>query len=1468
MAETPGASSTDLFLDTELRGKLDHSSDPTIIMERFVKIDFSILPSAAEVRDRHSRSANFLDLNLFGGVFFTAVPDRLETAGRGHITWTGHLEGIKHSQVLLVYKDGIMSGNISFPGAFYQVRFAGNGLHSIVQLERSKFERCAGPETPGTDAVTVTGTDPFLSPPLEVGTQADSGSSIDVLVVYTETARLAVGGTTAMENLIALAVQETNNGYADSGVTQRLNLVHTAEVSYSEASFNYSTALDRLQRTGDGHMDDVHTLRNTYGADEVVLLVNAGGFCGIGYVMQSVSASFDAWAFSIVRWSCATGNYTFGHELGHTMGCAHDRANAGTVGAYSYSYGYQAPDETFRTIMAYDCPGGCTRLNNWSNPEKQYGGQAMGVDSADPAAADNRKTLNNTANTVANFRQHIASPPPDAITVTSPNGGESLTVGASHTITWTSTGSVSNVKIEYSTNNGSGWTTITASTANDGSHTWTVPNKVSSQCLVRISQALDGAPTDTSDAVFSIVSSGTSASITVTSPNGGESLTVGTTHTITWTSTGSVGNVKIEYSTDNGSNWTTITSTLNDGSHTWTVPNAASTLCLLRISEASDSDPTDTSDAVFTITATSGPGITVTSPNGGESLTAGAPHTITWTTTGTVSNVKIEFSLNNGGGWSTATASTPNDGSYIWAAPSVVSSQCLVRITEASDGDPTDTSDAVFSIVSNSGASITVTSPNGGESFGESSSYFITWTTTGVVGNVKIEYSTDNGGSYTTITASTPNDGSYEWSVPDDVSSLCLIRVSEASDGDPTDTSNAVFSIVSSGASTITVTSPNGGESWPVGSSKAIQWTSTGTVGNVIIEYSTNSGGSWNTVTSAASNTGSYTWSVPNAVSTTCLVRVREVSDSSPSDTSNAVFTIETAAPGTPSITVSNPNGGETLGVGTTYAVRWSSTGTVGNVKIEYSTNNGGSWTTITSSTGNDGSYTWTVPNAVSSQCLVRIGEASDGNPTDVSNAVFSISTGAPPAIYLARTQLDFGGTVGGTATGSQSVLTGNSGGGTLNWKASVSGGSSWLSVTPASGTNSGILKVSVKTAGLGAGSYSGSVSISDSNATNSPQTITVNLNVYGNGSTAAPFGQFSTPVDGSSVYSSVPVTGWVVDDIDVLSVKIYNGTGYIGDAIFVDGARPDVEQAYPGYPKIHKAGWGYMLLTNFLPGNGNGKYTLYAKALDAEGNLVTLGSKSITVDNANAVKPFGAIDTPTQGGPASGSGFINWGWVLTPQPNSIPTDGSTINVWVDGVNIGHPAYNVYRSDIANFFPGYANSGGAIGYYYLDTTGYANGIHTIQWTAKDSGGNSDGIGSRFFNIQNIGLDSGAAGVSPVVVPKTLSPGLPVDHFTPARVKKGYRPDSEGERVYPDEKGMIWVEIKELERLEIHLSQPGNTVAALSSLPIGATLNGRDGVFHWQPGPGFFGNYRLDFVRTGLNGDTKRVKLNIKIIPKF
>jgi hypothetical protein len=490
------------------------------------------------------------------------------------------------------------------------------------------------------------------------------------------------------------------------------------------------------------------------------------------------------------------------------------------------------------------------------------------------------------------------------------------------------------------------------------------------------------------------------------------------------------------------------------------------------------------------------------------------------------------------------------------------------------------------------------------------------------------------------------------------------------------------------------------------------------------------------------------------------------------------------------------------------------------------------------------------------------------------------------PSIQLNRGSFYFGAVSGGPQTGSQTLSVDISGGYNVHWTASYE--ETWIQVTPTSATDSALAAVSVDTGGLTAGTYTGSVSIACASASNSPQDVTVNLTIYDAASTSVPFGLYATPVDNSVVSGSVPFTGWVLDDVGVDSVKLYrrdNGSPvYIGDAVLVEGARPDVEQAYPNYPFNYRAGWGYMMLTHFLPNNGNGTFAIEAIATDIEGQQVSLGTRTVVVDNANAVKPFGAMDTPAQGGTASGSDYRNSGWVLTPLPNTVPTDGSTIDVYIDGVFLGNPVYNVYRPDIASLFPGYNNSDGAHAYVDFDTTAYENGIHTIYWTAEDDAGNADGIGSRYFSIQN-SQDARSPRRGTYIKEhgktKTEDPGLlseiPVDYFNPVTVKKGWGRNIEPQKIYPDHNGIITIETRELQRVVIHLDGDGThstdtdsyiyltTGGRLRPLPIGSTFDAERDIFYWQPGPGFIYQYNFVFIKKRVAPAAQEGKWQKKII---
>ncbi len=469
--------------------------------------------------------------------------------------------------------------------------------------------------------------------------------------------------------------------------------------------------------------------------------------------------------------------------------------------------------------------------------------------------------------------------------------------------------------------------------------------------------------------------------------------------------------------------------------------------------------------------------------------------------------------------------------------------------------------------------------------------------------------------------------------------------------------------------------------------------------------------------------------------------------------------------------------------------------------------------------------------------------------------------TGAPE-INLSKYVLNFGAQQGGPATNAEAVLISNRGTGTLSWQAAPL--QSWISVSPASGTGDGKFTVGVNAAGLYPGTFQGQVRVTDPAALNSPQYIAVNLTVYAAGYDPPPIGAFDTPTNGATVSGSISVSGWALDTIGVRKIDIKrapdpadpgavigaDGLVFVGEGIIVKGARADIEALYPGYPLSDRAGWGYMLLTYGLPRQGNGAFTLYAIAEDLNGNRTVLGSKLIYCNNAGRTQPFGNIDTPGQGGIASGSAYVNFGWALTPLPNIIPQDGSTIWVGVDSVLIGHPVYNLYRSDIAAGFPSYLNSGGAVGYYDLDTTKYANGTHIIGWFIVDSAGNSDGMGSRFFEIENIGGTAARPGASPL--------GLKNDTGS----QLGIAVDGPSEIV-----------IEELGQLKVSLKGSGATEFVgwgrdkSRELPIGSTLDTEKGVFYWNPAPGFLGRHVLHFAVTDGTRVSRPAKVTVEIVPR-
>ena len=382
---------------------------------------------------------------------------------------------------------------------------------------------------------------------------------------------------------------------------------------------------------------------------------------------------------------------------------------------------------------------------------------------------------------------------------------------------------------------------------------------------------------------------------------------------------------------------------------------------------------------------------------------------------------------------------------------------------------------------------------------------------------------------------------------------------------------------------------------------------------------------------------------------------------------------------------------------------------------------------------------------------------SSPGNATIVDGqAIVTIADDDPPGpnentrMAVDRAGLYFGATNNGAITTGPQTANVRFTNGTGTW--SVTARPPWVEITGGTGAGAGTFLVGVKAGTYPAGTVlSGTVTIPAPGVPNSPLDVPVRFHAYAG--TLAPEGVVDTPADNAqNVVGSLAITGWAVDDVGVSRVSIWrdplpgeptsgpDGKVFIGNAVQVDGARPDIDAA-KSLPFDYQAGWGYLLLTNMLPRQGNGTFKLFAYADDVDGHHVLLGSKTIACDNTHSLRPFGAIDTPTQGGVVSGTAYVNFGWVLTPMPNTVPVDGSTIMVYIDGVPVGHPTHNQFRSDIAALFPGLNNSGGAVGYFMIDSTTLSNGVHTISWGVTDNAGNAEGIGSRYFTVVNGATES-------------------------------------------------------------------------------------------------------------------------------
>jgi hypothetical protein len=277
----------------------------------------------------------------------------------------------------------------------YRIQYKGNNIHQISAINSLfvKPDKVMQPQPFSGDS----------GPPDQESEElncCDTTGEIDVMVVYTKDAKDSARGIDGINSTIVNCVDISNTIYENSLIKQRIFLVHTAEVDYTENE-NGDTYISNLIDPSDGFMDNVHVLRNTYKADIVVLFVGFMAYSGISRIMTTRSVSFESSAFCVVKYDHSYDDRVFTHELGHVMGAGH-QCIPGAYGLYAYSRGYTGVN--FNTIMSNDRHFG--RIEHFSNPNVFFpglGGHPTGISDLN-CTTDNALTLNDTRNIVSQFR--------------------------------------------------------------------------------------------------------------------------------------------------------------------------------------------------------------------------------------------------------------------------------------------------------------------------------------------------------------------------------------------------------------------------------------------------------------------------------------------------------------------------------------------------------------------------------------------------------------------------------------------------------------------------------------------------------------------------------------------------------------------------------------------------------------------------------------------------------------------------------------------------------------------------------------------------------------------------------------------------------------------------------------------------------------------------------------------------------
>ncbi len=376
---------------------LQSSATPEMLSPRWVTPRFDVLDAVSIGQQ--------LLFEIPDGVTYVGVVETVTRRGEQRYTLTGSLDSDGTGYFIIAREQEALAGIFHAPADSFlaEMRFAGDGAHWLYEVDQNQRRPCAGSPQAPVGKQRADDDDPE-----DIGDEGGGGRSVttscpptqpihDYLVVYTDLARAAAGGTSAIRAIIQTYVAYTNMAYWNSVIDLRMRMVHCAEVVYDEVDppggdDPFDTHLNRLTDISDGIMDEVYSWRQTYAADAVMLLLADSSSGGLAWCCaDGVSA------YAVMFWN--NGANTFAHEFGHNQGGAHNPDDVDCTGCDAYSRGhvfFGDDDVEYGTVMSY--PG--ERIQYFSNPNVDFQGVPTGI--AD--ARDNARTVRNSRYTVENFR--------------------------------------------------------------------------------------------------------------------------------------------------------------------------------------------------------------------------------------------------------------------------------------------------------------------------------------------------------------------------------------------------------------------------------------------------------------------------------------------------------------------------------------------------------------------------------------------------------------------------------------------------------------------------------------------------------------------------------------------------------------------------------------------------------------------------------------------------------------------------------------------------------------------------------------------------------------------------------------------------------------------------------------------------------------------------------------------------------